>query len=143
MVGRQPTHGSLFIPPTLFKERNHIMKKIILTIVAMFTLTLANAEDKNMNSTNAYVMNVNMNSLARALQLSYDQADAVKDIHAAFCAEMLNASAADRADRTALTKKAVRNDLKRLAHVLDREQIRKYMSILNATFVNRGISIAE
>ena len=45
------------------------MKKIVLTVVAMLTFTMASAENENMNATNAYVMDVNMNSLARALSL--------------------------------------------------------------------------
>ena len=117
------------------------MKKIVLTVVAMLTFTMASAENENMNATNAYVMDVNMNSLARAL--SNDQFEAVKDIHATFCTEMLNAATADRADRVRLTKEAVKHDLKNLAAVLDRQQMRTYIGILNTTFNNRGISIVE
>ena len=119
------------------------MKKIVLTVVAMLTFTMASAENENMNATNTYVMDVNMNSLARALSLSNDQFEAVKDIHATFCTEMLNAATADRADRVRLTKEAVKHDLKNLAAVLDRQQMRTYIGILNTTFNNRGISIVE
>ena len=119
------------------------MKKIVLTVVAMLTFTMASAENENMNATNAYVMDVNMNSLARALSRSNEQIEAVKDIHATFCTEMLNAATADRADRVRLTKEAVKHDLKNLAAVLDRQQMRTYIGILNTTFNNRGISIVE
>ena len=56
---------------------------------------------------------------------------------------MLNAATADRADRVRLTKEAVKHDLKNLAAVLDRQQMRTYIGILNTTFNNRGISIVE
>ena len=42
-----------------------------------------------------------------------------------------------------LTKEAVKHDLKNLAAVLDRQQMRTYIGILNTTFNNRGISIVE
>lgn len=122
------------------------MKKIVLTLIAVLSMSAAFAENENTNATaaaNAYVMNVNMNSLSRALSLSADQADAVRDIHTTFCAEMLNAATADRAEQKSLTHMAVKHDLYLLSVVLDRDQLRKYMAILNATFRNRGLSVAE
>ena len=55
----------------------------------------------------------------------------------------MNAATADRSDRTELTKTAVTHCLRHLSQVLDREQMRKYISILNVTFNNRGISLNE
>lgn len=119
------------------------MKKIVFTIAALMCIAVASAENENLNSTNAYVMNANMHSLSRALSLSTDQLEAVKDIHATFCTEMLNAATADRADRTHLTREAVKHNLKNLSAVLDREQMRKYIIIINTTFNNRGISLND
>lgn len=100
---------------------------------------MAMAENENMNATNAYVMNINMNSLSRSLMLTNDQKEAVKEIQAAFSADMLNAAAADKSDRMELLKVAVKRDLMYMSAVLERDQYRKYVSILNATFYNRGI----
>lgn len=122
------------------------MKKIVLAIVAMLCMTMAHAENENLNTTNAtnaYVFNVNMKSLSNALMLSSDQYDAVSGIQTTFNIEMMNAGTADRADRAELTKTAVKHCLHRLSQVLDRDQMRKYISILNASFNNRGISMNE
>lgn len=122
------------------------MKKIVLTLIAVLTMSTAFAENENTNAVaaaNAYVMDVNMNSLSRALSLSADQRDAVRDIHTTFCTEMLNAATADRQERASLTHMAVKHDLYLLSVVLDRDQMRKYMAILNATFRNRGLVVAE
>lgn len=122
------------------------MKKIVLAIVAMLSMTMAKAENENLNTTNAtsaYAFDVNMKSLSRALLLSSDQFDAVSGIQNTFNIEMMNAATADRSDRTELTKTAVKHCLRHLSQVLDREQMRKYISILNATFNNRGISLND
>lgn len=122
------------------------MKKIVLAIVAMLSMTMAKAENENLNTTNAtsaYAFDVNMKSLSRALLLSSDQFDAVSGIQNTFNIEMMNAATADRSDRTELTKTAVKHCLRHLSQVLDREQMRKYISILNVTFNNRGISLND
>ena len=122
------------------------MKKIVLAIVAMLSMTMAKAENENLNTTNAtsaYAFYVNMKSLSRALLLSSDQFDAVSGIQNTFNIEMMNAATADRSDRTELTKTAGKHCLRHLSQVLDREQMRKYISILNATFNNRGISLND
>lgn len=115
------------------------MKKIILTVIAVLSMTTATAENENMNSTNAFSMNVKMENLGRALNLSNDQLEVVKDVHSSFCADMMNAAAADKADRKEMVNMAVKRDLIYMRALLDREQFRKYRAILNATFVNRGL----
>lgn len=86
------------------------MKKIVLTLVAVLTMTSAFAADAN-NSTNeelqAYNMKVNYGKLGDALDLTVDQIDAMKDIHKIFCAEMMNAASADNSEKTDLIYKAV------------------------------------
>uniref|UniRef100_A0AB33JFE2 DUF3347 domain-containing protein n=4 Tax=unclassified Prevotella TaxID=2638335 RepID=A0AB33JFE2_9BACT len=119
------------------------MKKIVLTIVAMLSMTMAFAEGENTNATNvvaAYDMNVNFNKLADALSLSVDQIDGVKDIHKTFAVEMLNAANAPVSERKSMKDKAIAKDLKYMHYVLDNGQYRKYLMLLNATLNNRGIN---
>lgn len=130
------THG-------INKKGKKIMKKIIMTVVSLLSMTTTFAEKDNMNMTDAYTMDINHNSLSRALSLSNDQLEEVKDIHAVFRSDMIIASAADKADRKALTDYAIRRDLKYMAAVLTREQYRTYISILNATMLNRGLMFGE
>ena len=119
------------------------MKKIVLTIVAMMTMTLAFAEGENLNAenaVNAYEMNFSINSMSNALKLSDDQAEAVKDINKMFAVEMMNASVADKSDRKAMVAKAVKKNLGYMHYVLSDKQYHKYLLLLNATMNNRGLN---
>ena len=118
------------------------MKKMMMTLVALMTMTMAFAADENANNTNvaaAYDMRVNYNSLAYELNLSVDQLESVKDIHRTFCVEMMNAANASKEEKAQIVDKAVMKDLKYMRYVLDNDQYRKYVMLLNATMNNRGL----
>ena len=120
------------------------MKKIVLTIVAMFSMTLAMAEGENannVNSANAYNMDVNITSLSRYLQLSEDQKGFVNDVHNTFSKEMEFAGAADKSERADRVRTAVTRDLMLMKAILNDEQYRKYVRVLNVTMVNRGMDV--
>ena len=84
------------------------MKKIMILAVAMFAMaTTTFAADEATNATAAYNMNVKMGSLANALSLNIDQAEAVADVHKNFTADMMNAATAAKDERAAMIDKAV------------------------------------
>ena len=112
------------------------MKKIVLTLVAMMTITMANAENEEKNAVqavNAYDMTVNMRKLAVALGLTLDQMEAVQDIHHQFCNEMLLASQAESDEREKLVNQAVKKDVQYMRYILEDKQYRKYLLLLNTT----------
>ena len=119
------------------------MKKMILMVVAMLSMTMTSyAENENANAAEnveAYDMNVNMRKLAVALDMTFDQMEAVQDIHHTFCAEMMIAAHADNAEREELVEKAVRKDARYMRYVLNEKQYRKYLMLLNTTLRNRGL----
>ncbi len=118
------------------------MKKLMILAVALFSMTTTFAADENASATTAtaaYNMNVNMNSLTDALGLNCDQVEAVTDVHKNFTAEMMNAAVAKGEDRRAMVDKAISTDLKYMHVILSSSQYRKYLMLLNATLVNRGI----
>lgn len=118
------------------------MKKMVLTIVAMLSMTMAFGETRSTNSYDAaYTINVNNNALARSLSLTEEQEYAVNMITSRFEYDMKRAGKANEADRQVKLRKAVKRNLSHLSQVLDRNQYRKYVAILNATFVNRGINM--
>lgn len=123
------------------------MKRLFLVVVAMLSMTMTFAENENANSVNnvaAYDMKVNIRKLGEVLGLTYDQMESVSDIHRTFCGEMMVASQANKDERDGLVKKAVAKDLKYMNYILNREQYRKYLMLLNATLNNRGLNaIAE
>jgi len=118
------------------------MKKIVLLVVAMFSMTMSYAENENNNaveSVQTYDMSVNMRKLAVALGLTLDQMEVVTDIHENFCKEMMLAAYADADDRAEMVDKAVNKDVRYMHYVLNEKQYRKYQTLLNITLVNRGL----
>lgn len=122
------------------KKGKKIMKKVMILAVAMFAMaTTTFAADEATNATAAYNMNVKMGSLANALSLNIDQAEAVADVHKNFTADMMNAATAAKDERAAMIDKAVIKDLKYMRSILNDSQYRKYVMLLNATLMNRGL----
>ena len=122
------------------KKGKKIMKKIMIMAVAMFAMaTTTFAAEENTNATAAFNMNIKMGSLANALSLNIDQAEAVADVHKNFTADMMNAATATAEDRAAMIDKAVIKDLKYMHSILNNTQYRKYVMLLNTTLINRGL----
>ena len=116
---------------------------MILTMVAMLSMTTAFAEGENaanVSNVEAYDLNINMNKLSDALELADDQKEAVENIHHTFAAEMSFAAQYGEGERDAMVKRAIENDVKWMRYVLNDEQMRKYLVLLNATINNRGLN---
>ena len=111
-------------------------------LVAMMTMSMANAENENNNTVqaaNAYDMTVNMRKLAVTLGLTFDQIEAVQDIHHQFCNEMQLAAQAEGDERKTLVEQAVKKDVRYMSYVLDKNQYKTYLLLLNTTLYNRGL----
>ncbi len=118
------------------------MKKLILTVVALMSMTMTFAENEsaaNLNTTESYNMTVNMNKLSKALNLSADQVEAVSEIHKSFSAEMMFAAQYDKEEREVRVNNAIKRDLGYMNYILNGDQYRKYLMLLNVTLHNRGI----
>ncbi len=116
---------------------------MILTLVAMLSMTMAFAEGENaasVNNVEAYELNVNMNKLSSALDLADDQKEAVADIHHTFASELMFAAQYSNDDRKALVARAIDNDVKWMRYVLNDKQYRTYLVLLNSTINNRGLN---
>ena len=119
------------------------MKKIVLTMVALLSMTAAFAEGEVNNEsaeTAKYEINFNLGSLSKALDLSYDQTRAVSDINQMFASDMTNAAAASGNERKELRTKAINRDLAYMRTVLDKDQYKTSVMLLNATLNNRGLN---
>ena len=121
------------------------MKKIVLTMVAVMSMTMgfaANENDNNNNNatTSAYKFNVSTYALSRALNLNIDQVDVVEDINRTFATEMMNASVADSSERQAKVQSAIKKDLSYMRYILNDHQYREYVKLLNVTLNNRGLN---
>lgn len=115
------------------------MKKIVLTLVALMSMTTIFAENEGMNTTEAYNMTVNMKNLARTLNLSKDQVESVAEVHKTFSSEMMFAAQYGKEERTKMVEKAINKDLAYMNYILNKDQYRKYVMLLNMTLTNRGL----
>ena len=116
---------------------------MILTMVAMLSMTTAFAEGENVanvSNLEAYELNINMNKLSDVLELADDQKEAVENIHHTCAAELIFAAQYGKNDRKALVDRAVENDVKWMRYVLNDKQMRTYLRLLNATMKNRGLN---
>ena len=120
------------------------MKKFILTVAMLLATGInAMAEDTNSNEMSrveTYDVEVNINGLARYLELTDDQIEGVESIQNVF-SESLKYAASIKNDES--RKKMVRNtiyyDLSNMRYILTEEQYKKYRRVLNATLENRNI----
>jgi len=118
------------------------MKKILLTVVALMSMTMTFAENEsaaNLNKVESYDMTINMSKLSQALGLSTDQIQAVSEIHKSFSAEMMYVAQYANEERNQKLDKAINRDLAYMKYILSEEQYRKYLTLLNLTLRNRGI----
>lgn len=120
------------------------MKRLFLTVMAVISLSMTTfAEGEKFNgvdNVSAYDMSVNYGSLGRALGLTFEQLDAVEEVNRTFKAEMLSASTANKEARKSMMDAAIKKDLRKMRYILDKEQYRTYLALLNATINNRGLN---
>ncbi len=116
---------------------------MILMVMAMLSMTMTsyaeNENVENINSVENYDMTVNMRKLAVALDMTFDQMETVSDIHRTFCSEMMLAAHANKNDRAEIVNNAINKDLRYMRYVLNENQYRKYLLLLNTTLRNRGL----
>jgi hypothetical protein len=120
------------------------MKKIVLTLAAMMSLTLAEAKTVNAPAPAAapqanYDMTVSYRRLAVALGLNLDQMQSLQIFHDKYVADMDRIAASDDADKEDLVKEATAKELNYMRYILDNDQYRKYDQLINVTLTNRGL----
>jgi len=111
-----------------------------MLLATNFTAMADDANSNEVNMVEAYDINININSLARYLELSQDQIDFVGDVQKAFSEGLRCAAVSDSKEaRKNMVKNAIDYDLKNLSYALTEEQYKKYLKVLNLTLINRGI----
>ena len=125
------------------------MKKIVFTLAALMTMTLAFAEGENKNNAAVaaeqakYDMNINVSALARTLQLDAETFDAVNYITSDLKKDMKKVGEAQGEERDRLYKKAIRHNLSYMHAVLSQNHYRTYVTLLNTTLNNRGLNTQD
>jgi hypothetical protein len=124
------------------------MKKYFIMLVMLFTMSVYSfAEDNNateIERIERYNVKVNTKKLADYLQLSSDQMDSVETITDEFSNDLMFAAVQNgEATRKAITKNLLDKNIKYMSYILNKEQMHKYLAVLNVTMNNRGININD
>lgn len=120
------------------------MKKYLIMLVMLFTMSVYSfAEDNNateIERIERYNVKVNTNKLADYLQLTSDQFDAVETITDEFSNDLMFAAVQNSdSTRSMITKNLIEKNVKYMSYILNKNQMRKYLVVLNATMNNREI----
>ncbi|WP_321479177.1 hypothetical protein [uncultured Bacteroides sp.] len=116
------------------------MKKLGLTLVAVFCLAASTFAAGNQPTTAKWEGNINVNRLSQFLQLSSNQSEEVSKICDYFTEQMGKVSNSSK-KQDELLKKAVYGNLKLMKQTLSPEQYSKYNTVLNITLQNKGIDL--
>ena len=123
-----------------------IMKKVIFMVVASLMIATANVEAGNKaddkKNTSDFVIDINMTSLTRALNLKYYQVDQMAKASARLYRNVKFAKSSNPVKQSERLYKALSNNLRVAHEVLDENQYRDYLKLLNSTFVNKGLDKA-
>ena len=116
------------------------MKKIVLSMMLLMSMTVAMADNDNNEAANsAYEFNVNVYKLGSTLGFSSDQYTFMANVMEAFSDDMKLAGCASTEDRKGLTHMAIQRNLSAVRTLLTKKQYRKYLMLLNANLLNRGL----
>lgn len=119
------------------------MKRLFLMVVAMLSMTMTFAEENDQQTVvnaEAYKMTVNYKQLSKTLELTKDQVEAVKDVHNEFCSDMEFISMVEQGSKRMMIDSAIKKDLQYMKFILDKDQYKKYLTLLNLTLYNRGLN---
>ena len=118
------------------------MKKVIMMLVMLFTMSIASfAEDNNTTEIQKYMLSVNVNKLGNYLELTTDQIDAVESITKELSNDLMFAAVeCTSMNRNTVTKNAINKNIKYMSYILNDKQYHKYLLVLNATINNRGLN---
>ena len=126
------------------KKKGLKMKKIVLTFAAMLSMTAAIAGNEAANTDNSVkdydFTTVNFDKLAKSLNLSADQTEDVLWRAQHFADRILWRSELENNSRETMIDRVVEWDLRNMKIYLDKNQYKKYLRLLNATFTNRGLN---
>ena len=120
------------------------MKRLFLMMVIIFTMGVCTfAENNNtadVENIAKYDLKINNRKLAVYLNLTTDQMDAGAEVSNEFTNDMKFAAVeCNENNRKQVTKNVITKNVTHMRYILNNEQMRKYLKVLNVTMVNRGL----
>lgn len=121
------------------------MKKVFILAAAAIMMATATvkAEDNNNNvatRTASYDIQVNVNSLSRLLKLDEMQIEVMTYASETLQADIAKAENEKEVKRPEALRKALNRNLTLARNVMNPKQYRSYLSVLNTTLTNKGLS---
>ena len=120
------------------KERDYIMKKIVLSAALLMGVAAASATTRDVDRN--LELNVNIDKLSVYLALDAQQAELTERYAAEFSDQLHYAKYAKKSERRARkVQRAVYTNLGQMRQTLTKEQYGKYLRLMNVTLRNRGL----
>lgn len=120
------------------------MKKVFIMAAAAIMMATATvkAEDNNNVATRTanYDVQVNVHSLSRLLNLDEEQIAVMAYASENLQADIAKAETEKEVKRPEALRKALSRNLTLARNVMDTKQYRSYLSVLNTTLTNKGLS---
>ena len=124
------------------------MKKYVIMLVMMLTMSVYSFAEEStatkMTETERYELKINHRRLACTLEMSSDQIEMSEDIISELEKDMMFASVmTTEKSRNAIVKNAVNKNIKNMRYVLNSNQYKKYLMLLNLTLEHRGFDLTK
>ena len=124
------------------------MKKYFIMLVMMVTMSVYSFAEEStatkVAETEKYELKINHRRLACVLDMSTDQMEMYEDIISELESDMIFASVMNTEEsRSAVVANAVKKNIKYMHYILNDNQYKKYLMLLNLTLENRGFDVAN
>ena len=124
------------------------MKKYFIMLAMMLTMSVYSFAEEStatkMAETERYELKINHRRLACTLEMSSDQIEMSEDIISELEKDMMFASVmTTEKSRNAIVKNAVNKNIKNMRYVLNSNQYKKYLMLLNLTLEHRGFDLTK
>ena len=124
------------------------MKKYFIMLVMMLTMSAYSFAEEStatkVAETEKYELKINHRRLACVLDMSADQMEISDDIISELESDMMFAAVMDTEEsRNEVVANAVKKNIKYMHYILNDNQYKKYLMLLNLTLEHRGFDMAK
>ena len=130
------------------------MKKIVLTLAMLLTMCMGmSAENHDANKVSEickemkvenFDFTVNYRRLAQTLELNEDQMESIENVMTMFSNDMMfSYYECNNTNRDNVIRNTIKKHTQYIGYILNKDQMKKYMMLLNVTLTNRGYDTSK
>ena len=130
------------------------MKKIVLTLAMLLTMCMGmSAENHDTNKVSEickemkvenFDFTVNCRRLAQTLELNEDQMESIENVMTMFSNDMMfSYYECNNTNRDNVIRNTIKKHTQYIGYILNKDQMKKYMMLLNVTLTNRGYDTSK